>query len=78
MSSQNLKRNLGLDLIAGIFIIHMIWLHILQLTKVDMQSPLYQSTQYLFFFMPWFFYKSGMFYKRISNKIMLRGGVKGY
>lgn len=51
------KRDQSLDLISGILIIHMIYYHICIFTNTN-----YDLGNILFFFMPWFFFKSGMFF----------------
>ena len=56
------KRRTDLDLVCGIMIIHMIVGHIAQWAHVN-----YDGNILLFFFMPWFFYKSGMFFKKNEN-----------
>ncbi len=56
------KRRSDLDLACGILIIHMIVGHIAQWADVD-----YRGDCLLFFFMPWFFYKSGMFFKKNND-----------
>lgn len=56
-------RDVSLDAICGILIMHMIIGHIFQwasLTETDIYIKLQKI---FFFFMPWFFFKSGMFYK---------------
>lgn len=56
-------REKSIDLISGILIIHMIFGHVLILTR-QMDTPLYHWTSIvLSFFMPWFFFKSGMMYR---------------
>lgn len=56
-------REKSIDLISGILIIHMIFGHVLILTR-QMDTSLYHWTSIvLSFFMPWFFFKSGMMYR---------------
>ena len=59
IASPGRKRRTDLDLVCGIMIIHMIVGHIVQWADVK-----YHGDTLLFFFMPWFFYKSGMFFKK--------------
>lgn len=58
--ASNTKRDTSLDFISGLLIIHMILGH-------TMAFPFIKTFNYLqcvfFFYMPWFFFKSGMFYK---------------
>ena len=65
---HNRGRNESLDFISGMLILHMIYLHILQFSGIDRTGNVYSMTRYLFFFMPWFFFKSGMYYKDYDVK----------
>lgn len=49
-----------LDIIAGILLIRMILGHYLTMAHLD-DSILFKSLNVLFFYMLWFFFKSGMF-----------------
>lgn len=72
------KRQTHIDLIAGILIIHMILGHCIQSTNMR-EIKLYQYMNALYFFMPWFFFKSGMFYTHKSkslNKEIISEGKK--
>lgn len=65
------KRNLSLDAIAGLLIIYMILLHVCQHANM-MNEPFIKYLGYiLFFFMPWFFFKSGMFYKKNNTRELI-------
>lgn len=56
-----MKRIVYLDIITGLLIIHMVWGHILRFANW-VNTDLYHYSSLLFtFFMPWFFFKSGMF-----------------
>ena len=58
------ERNHSVDFLSGFFIIYMIYTHISQEIPMQIDSMLYVFLDSLFFFfMPWFFFKSGMFYK---------------
>lgn len=46
------------DSLTGLCILYMVAMHVSLITE----TPIYGG-QFLFFFMPWFFFKSGMFYK---------------
>lgn len=61
------KRLNHIDNIAGLLIIYMILYHIMQFS--DVSQPLFMRP--LFFFMPWFFFKAGMFHKEKSVKQVL-------
>ena len=71
-----MKRIVSLDIITGILIIHMIFGHIMRFAHC-IDTDLYHYTSILLsFFMPWFFFKSGMFYKeRKPVEVLLVGGV---
>lgn len=73
--SSRPSRDLSIDTISGILIIYMILRHCMQRTNTQ-ESYLYDSIKYLSFFMPWFFYKSGMFYRCESLKSIINGGGK--
>lgn len=68
------KRILWIDNLSGLLIIQMIFLcHIRILAASMSDSNTLRDFQYfLVFFMPWFFYKSGMFFRenRISGEIL--------
>lgn len=59
--ATSVKRDTSLDFISGILIIHMILGH-------TMARPFILTFNYLqcflFFYMPWFFFKSGMFFRK--------------
>lgn len=68
------KRDSSLDCVAGILIIYMVLVHIFQWSRMNNILSSYWM-QPLSFFMFWFFYKSGMFYKeRKCIEILLGGG----
>ena len=54
-------RNTWLDSIAGLLILRMILGHYVSYVGLK-DSLLFHSLDILFFYMPWFFFKSGMFY----------------
>ena len=57
-------RNTSLDLISGVMILWMVVYHIFMWSNLK-GSRLYQLLlQWLFFFMPWFYFKSGMYFKK--------------
>ena len=49
-----------MDIVAGILIIRMILGHYMSMCELK-STYLFESTNILFFYMPWFFFKSGMF-----------------
>ncbi len=68
-------RNTSLDAITGILIIHMILGHIYQHAGIN--DSLYDSLLKIFsFFMAWFFFKAGMFYKKKPLKEIIRNSIK--
>lgn len=70
------KRNNSLDMIAGILIVYMIVYHILQ--WCNLTYVLDNVVFHVFsFFMFWFFFKSGMFYReKLSKDILIWGGKR--
>ena len=60
------KRVFYLDNLSGLLIIEMIFLCHIRILSVMIPDSgfLYQLQSFLIFFMPWFFFKSGMFYGR--------------
>lgn len=59
--SKSIVRNGAIDSIAGVLILHMMLIHIQQFVNSDTRFYYYQNLV-LSFFMPWFFFKSGMFF----------------
>ncbi len=52
------------DLISGLFIVQIIMMHILQFAKVFDNNTYFTLVMHIsFFFMPWFYFKSGYFHK---------------
>lgn len=69
-------RVIYIDQISGLLIIYMIVYHILQWCDLNYINRSYWMLP-LSFFMFWFFYKSGMFYKeKTCNEIIIGGGKK--
>lgn len=69
------KRQRYIDALSGLLIINMILGHCIQLADCR-DIPLYNWMNALSFFMPWFFFKSGMFYREKSLKETIYGGAK--
>lgn len=68
-----IKRDSSLDTIAGIMTIYMIYIRICPWVGI---SPLPHVGKFLFFFMAWFFYKSGMFFHNISFSECYKKGIQ--
>lgn len=62
--NASIRRDSSLDFISGILIVYMIFLHILQWSHLSIEV----YSKVLFFFMPWFFFKSGMFSNNAERK----------
>lgn len=56
-----------MDLISGLFMIQIIFLHIFQFANLTENKTFSFVMQVLFFFMPWFYFKSGYFYTRTET-----------
>lgn len=69
------KRQRHIDAISGLLIINMILGHCIQMADCR-DIPLYSWMDSLSFFMPWFFFKSGMFYREKSLNETIHGGGK--
>ena len=63
-----MKREKNLDFTAGVLIIYMIYGHCAQIAGTEDIFPYKELQYFLYFFMGWFFFKSGMFHK--TNKKM--------
>jgi fucose 4-O-acetylase-like acetyltransferase len=63
-----MKRDKSIDAVAGLMIIVMVIGHCVAV------GYLKHFINVLNFFMPWFYYKSGMFYRRQSNWECIVGG----
>lgn len=71
------SRNQSLDWISGIMILYIIILHISQTFPSDLNVYIaFLGEQVLFMFMPWFFFKSGMFMKTMSIYTCLKKASK--
>ena len=67
------NRDYSLDAVCGLMIIYMIYGHICLWSGVE-QIELFPRL--LFYFMPWFFFKSGMFFREKTLKKEFVNGVK--
>lgn len=61
-------RDTSLDAICGILIIHMIIGHLFEWSSLTDTKYYLGQQKIFFFFMPWFFFKSGMFYREKEIK----------
>lgn len=75
MQNIEIKRQRHIDTVGGLLIINMVLGHCIQLADCR-DIPLYSWMNALSFFMPWFFFKSGMFYREKSLKETIYGGAK--
>lgn len=67
-----MERNKAIDSVAGIMITYMVFSHICQHFSYE-NSDVYMTLEHIFyFFMPWFFFKAGMFFKMGDYKIILQ------
>lgn len=65
-----MERNKAIDSVAGILIIYMVFTHVCQHFGYE-QSAIYMALEHIFyFFMPWFFFKAGMFFKIEDSKTL--------
>ena len=64
ISQISAKRSIHLDIIAGIMIIYMVLYHCSQWSNTTNSLIMRILERGLFFFMPWFFFKAGLFFKK--------------
>lgn len=65
------KRDYSIDVISGVFICNMILGHCI-LMSGTFYLPFTKNLNYLYFFMPWFFFKSGQFFHCKTQKIIIK------
>ena len=70
------KRETHLDAICGVMILWMILGHIFQATHLTESSVYLTLYRILFFFMPWFCFKAGMFEKTMPDKVCFEKNFK--
>ncbi|MCM1147036.1 MAG: hypothetical protein NC344_04230 [Bacteroidales bacterium] len=70
------NRYKALDNVAGLMIVYMIFGHCIQACDVSTDVWWLSWMDYLFFFMPWFFFKAGMFYRQKELRTIISGGGK--
>lgn len=67
-----MERNKSIDSVAGLMITYMVFTHICQHYGYEKSSVYMALEHILYFFMPWFFFKAGMFFKIGDNKTVLK------
>lgn len=67
------NRDYTLDLACGILIIRMVLRHVLQWSQVT-HYDIYEWLNIFFYIMPWFYFKSGMFYKDQPTRVVCEKG----
>lgn len=72
------KREKSLDAVCGVLIIHMIVGHAFDWSHITDGVFIEWSNRFLFFFMAWFYYKSGMFHKEQSLSESVKKGYARY
>lgn len=70
------KRDNSLDAVHGLMLSHMIILHTCGLSGVNQNQLSIVICNLLFCFMPWFYFKSGSFFKPIELRYMLYKDIK--
>lgn len=71
-NSLKSSRNESIDSVAGLMIIYMVFTHVMQgfgQTHVECYKIL---ERFLYFFMPWFFFKAGMFFRITDNRTFVK------
>ena len=56
-------RDHSIDIVSSLFIAHMVFLHIMQMSDLTDIAYFRVSMAIFACFMPWFFFKSGLFFK---------------
>lgn len=67
------QRDIHMDVVTGIMLIYMVFLHLHN--SIGIASFTYYIYAF-FFFMPWFFYKAGVFYKQKDISIELNSSIR--
>lgn len=67
MAEKGIYRDTSIDLVGGGMIIYMLFGHIISWANLNSSVIYIWTDRLLFFFMPWFFFKSGMFYNGKSS-----------
>lgn len=71
-----MKRNESIDTVAGIMILYMVFTHVCQHYHFEKSTVYITCEHFLYFFMPWFFFKAGMFFKIGENKVVINKGIR--
>ena len=70
------ERDYSIDALSGLMILGVVFVHVMSWSGLE-NALLYTIVEYLIFYrMPYFFYKSGMFYKATSDRKAIIGGGK--
>lgn len=69
-------RNSGIDSIAGFFVLYIAVGHALSRYGITTAKDGIFPFPFLYFFMPWFFFKGGMYFKHKDNKTALMSSYK--
>lgn len=67
VNKNSSKRDKSIDFLSGLLLSYMIYTHISQVTLCDETTLYILLDSFLFFFMPWFYFKSGVFYKKCGE-----------
>lgn len=71
-----MKRNESVDSVAGIMILYMVFTHVCQHYHWEHTTTYLVMEHFLYFFMPWFYFKAGMFFKVGNNKDVIEKSAK--
>ena len=70
------ERDYSIDALSGLMILGVLFVHTMSWSGLD-NSLLYTIVEYCIFFrMPYFFYKSGVYYRQVADYQCIRGGGK--
>lgn len=69
------ERDYSIDALSGLMILGVLFVHTMSWSGLD-NSLLYTIVEYCIFFrMPYFFYKSGVYYRQVADYQCIIGGV---
>lgn len=74
--NKTIKRNAGIDSIAGFFVLYIAVAHALSLYGITSARDGIFPFPCLYFFMPWFFFKGGMYFRHKEEKTTLVSSYK--
>ena len=69
-------RDNSIDVVAGALILFMIFGHVMSWTSLTETCTFINLDRILCFFMPWFFFKAGMFFKQTNLTEVLKAGYR--